>query len=79
MEADTKHAMSIVKDLGLMSSRVAVTPGVKDRHEKVQQEKEKQMQEGDQSTGSQPSIPKVTEGALHVGDKGTEPNEQCRK
>ena len=45
MEPDTKHVKAVIKELGLENARVMSTPGVKDRHEKVQQEKEKQAQE----------------------------------
>ena len=45
MEADSKHVKAVIKELGLEHAKVMGTPGVKDRHEKVQQEKEKHMQE----------------------------------
>ena len=45
MEADTKQVNSIIEDLGLTESKDASTPGVKDRVENVQQEKEKQLEQ----------------------------------
>ena len=45
IEADRKHVKAILEDLGLRDAKVVATPGVKDRHEKVEQELEKHKEE----------------------------------
>ena len=45
MEPDRKHVKAILEELKLENANTVSTPGVKDRFEKVQQEKEKQAQE----------------------------------
>ena len=45
MEPDRKHVKAVIKELGLENAKVMSTPGVKDKYEKVQQEKEKHEQE----------------------------------
>ena len=45
MESDRKHVKAVIEELGLQHANTVNTPGVKDRYEKVQQEKERQAEQ----------------------------------